>query len=248
VLEKYYVDFHLFNPALQKSSKSRLKGMANYKIYDVDGDKDGETKADKSRAILAAAARRRDAGHNEKYYEEVERERRVRKRKARLTEAAEDAFSHVRRQLINDSNLPGSDSMDPRQTAETIFPSIARSMQKYLRTTRQNQHYTIEDIIDHLAFCIRHDMSSKSFLQRYTHPRPSTAYPGQLLQSVDWSVNCDEQLISHLRPGIVFSLNQADYSLVVTCRTAPKVELREEFIDPASHRFVIRMDSSETSV
>ena len=66
----------------------------------------------------------------------MERERRVRKRKARLTEAAEDAFSHVRRQLINDSNLPGSDSMDPRQTAETIFPSIARSMQKYLRTTR----------------------------------------------------------------------------------------------------------------
>ena len=37
----------------------------------MDGDKDGETKADKSRAILAAAARRRDAGHNEKYYEEV---------------------------------------------------------------------------------------------------------------------------------------------------------------------------------
>lgn len=247
VLEKYYIDFNLYNPALQKSSKSRLKNMANFKVYDVDGP-EGETKSDKSRAILAAAARRRDAGHNEKYYEEVERERRIRKRKARLTEAAEDAFSHVRRQLINDSNIPGSDAMDPRQTAETIFPSIARSMQKYLRTTRQNQHYTIEDIIDHLAFCIRHEMSSRSFLQRYVNPRPSASYPGQLMSSVDWSVNCDEPLISLLRPGIVFSLNQADYSLVVTCRTAPSVVLREEFIDPASHRFVIRMDSSETSV
>ena len=136
----------------------------------------------------------------------VERERRIRKRKARLTEAAEDAFSHVRRQLISDSQMPGNEAMDPRQTAETIFPSIARSMQKYLRTTRycftiiisvenlisfiifihiclifrQNQHYTIEDIIDHLAFCIRHDMSSKSFLQRYVTQRPSAAYPGQV--------------------------------------------------------------------
>ena len=68
--------------------------------------------------------------------EKVERERRVRKRKARLTEAAEDAFSHVRRQLIPDASLAGNDSMDPRQTAEIVFPSIARSMQKYLRTTR----------------------------------------------------------------------------------------------------------------
>ena len=40
-------------------------------MYDIDGAGDGESKADKSRAILAAAARRRDAGHNEKFYEEV---------------------------------------------------------------------------------------------------------------------------------------------------------------------------------
>ena len=34
------------------------------------------------------------------------------------------------------------------------------------------------------------------------------------MQSVDWSVNCDEPLISLLRPGIVFSLNQSDYRYV----------------------------------
>ena len=32
VLEKYYIDFNLYNPALQKSSKSRLKNMANFKV------------------------------------------------------------------------------------------------------------------------------------------------------------------------------------------------------------------------
>lgn len=36
-----------------------------------------------SRAMIAAAARRRDSSHNELYYEEAEHERRVRKRKAR---------------------------------------------------------------------------------------------------------------------------------------------------------------------
>ena len=87
----------------------------------------------------------------------------------------------------------------------------------------------MEDIIDHLAFCIRHDMSASAFLQRYTKPRPSSSYPGKvrmfcliqfyikllkLVESVDWSVNCDEPLITHLRPGIVFSLNQLDYRYV----------------------------------
>jgi len=38
----------------------------------------------RNQAIIAAVARRRDAGHNERYYEEAEYERRVRKRKARL--------------------------------------------------------------------------------------------------------------------------------------------------------------------
>lgn len=36
-----------------------------------------------SRAMIAAAARRRDTSHNDLYYEEAEHERRVRKRKAR---------------------------------------------------------------------------------------------------------------------------------------------------------------------
>lgn len=39
--------------------------------------------ASQSRAKIAAAARQRDASHNEVYYEEADYERRVRKRKAR---------------------------------------------------------------------------------------------------------------------------------------------------------------------
>ena len=51
----------------------------------------------RSRAIFAAAARRRDTSHNDRFYEEQEYERRVRKRKARLLVAAEKAFTHIKR-------------------------------------------------------------------------------------------------------------------------------------------------------
>ena len=67
----------------------------------------------------------------------MEHERRVRKRLARLSEAAEDSFSHIKRQLRSDSNMPGAQSsLDPIETAHAVFPAMARSTQKYLRTTR----------------------------------------------------------------------------------------------------------------
>lgn len=56
--------------------------------------------------MLAATARRRDSAHNERFYEEHEYDRRVRKRKARLITAAEEAFTHIRR-LHEDINRGG---------------------------------------------------------------------------------------------------------------------------------------------
>ena len=47
--------------------------------------------------MFAAAARRRDTSHNDRFYDEQEYERRVRKRKARLLVAAEEAFTHIKR-------------------------------------------------------------------------------------------------------------------------------------------------------
>lgn len=50
-----------------------------------------------TRAVLTASARRRDSAHNERFYEEHEYDRRVRKRRARLITAAEEAFTHIKR-------------------------------------------------------------------------------------------------------------------------------------------------------
>lgn len=55
--------------------------------------------------MLAAHARRRDSSHNERFYEEHEYERRVKKRKARLVTAAEEAFTHIKRLHNDQGNL-----------------------------------------------------------------------------------------------------------------------------------------------
>lgn len=50
-----------------------------------------------SRGAMNGHPRRRDSSHNERFYEEHDYERRVKKRRARLLTAAEEAFTHVKR-------------------------------------------------------------------------------------------------------------------------------------------------------
>lgn len=59
--------------------------------------------------------------------------------------------------------------MDAREAAQAVFPSMARALQKYLRVTRQQPRYTMENILQHLATCISYDLSPKTFLERYLH-------------------------------------------------------------------------------
>ena len=99
-------------------------------------------------------------GHNDRFYEELEYERRVRKRKARLIIAAEDAFTHIRR-LGQRENAGPAIPMDPHEAAQAIFPSMARALQKFLRITRQQPWHTMDSVLRHLATCIQHDMTPK---------------------------------------------------------------------------------------
>ena len=50
-----------------------------------------------TRGILAASSDHRDSGHNDRFYDEQEYERRVKRRRARLIVAAEEAFTHIKR-------------------------------------------------------------------------------------------------------------------------------------------------------
>ena len=57
--------------------------------------------------------------------------------------------------------------LSPMDAAQAIFPGVARPLQKYLRTTRQQPRYTGEGILNHLAMCIGHGLGAKAFIEPY---------------------------------------------------------------------------------
>ena len=96
----------------------------------------------------------------------------------RLVVAVEEAFTHIKRLQEEEQKNP-REVMDPREAAQAIFASMARAMQKYLRTTKQQPYHTMESILQHLEFCITHDMTPKvgpaaptSFLSPLLWPLP----------------------------------------------------------------------------
>ncbi|XP_070400299.1 vang-like protein 1 isoform X1 [Nothobranchius furzeri] len=266
IIENYYSDFPIHNPALLSASKSRAaKHLAGLKVYNVDDilrdklksyllDSPGNNAAasaglaqSQSRAMIAAAARRRDTSHNELYYEEVEHEKRVRKRKARLVVAVEEAFTHIKRMQDDEQKKAPGDVMDPREAAQAIFPSMARALQKYLRTTKQQHCHSMESIQQHLAFCITNNMTPKAFLESYLTPGPTLQYNQNHWMARRWTLISEASVTSGLKDGTIFLLKCVDFSLVVRSKKIPYIQMSEEYIDPKSHKFVLRLQS-ETSV
>ncbi|XP_024606626.1 vang-like protein 2 [Neophocaena asiaeorientalis asiaeorientalis] len=297
ILEKYYHDFPVYNPALLNLPKSVLaKKVSGFKVYSLGEENSTNNSTGQSRAVIAAAARRRDNSHNEYYYEEAEHERRVRKRRARLVVAVEEAFTHIKRLQEEEQKNP-REVMDPREAAQAIFASMARAMQKYLRTTKQQPYHTMESILQHLEFCITHDMtpkvgpfcpphpssfaSSGPFLStsfslilsppsvpslplslistsrvslgtswwslEAVPPEPTIQYHKERWLAKQWTLVSEEPVTNGLKDGIVFLLKRQDFSLVVSTKKVPFFKLSEEFVDPKSHKFVMRLQS-ETSV
>ena len=107
-LEQYYKDFSLYNRYLEHASRrrsSRFTSTNSFKVYNIDGTASDTTSAHSRAILIAAAARNSQVGHNERFYEEMEYERRIRKRRARLMVAADEAFVHVKR-LQQDKGKP----------------------------------------------------------------------------------------------------------------------------------------------
>ncbi|KAM9485361.1 vang-like protein 1 [Salvelinus alpinus] len=257
LLEFYYRDFPVHNPALLSASKHRAaKHLAGLKVYTVDGPVNpvgpaggsgGSQVGGQSRAMISAAARRRDATHNELYYEEADHDRRVRKRRARLVVAVEEAFMHVRRMQQEEQKASPGDVMDVREAALAIFPSMARALQKYLRTTRRQHCHSMESIQRHLAFCLTHNMSPKAFLEAYLSPGPTLQYGRERWMAGQWTLVSEAAVTSGLKEHTAFSLRCLDFSLAVTVKSIPYIQMTEEYVDPKSHKFTLSLQS-ETSV
>ncbi|KAF7658524.1 hypothetical protein LDENG_00011690 [Lucifuga dentata] len=264
ILEYYYRDFPLHNPALLSASKHRAaKHLEGLKVYNVDTfknklrayllDRAGTTagaqpgNGNQSRAMVTAASKRKDNAHSELYYEEADYERRVRKRRARLVVAVEEAFTHVRRMKKEDERASPSDIMEVREAALAVFPSMARALQKYLRTTRRQHCHSMESIQKHLAFCLTNNMSPKAFLEAYLAPGPTLQYGPERWMADQWTLVSEASVTSAVKQGTEFLLRCLDFSLAVTVKSIPYIRMTEEYVDPKSHKFLLLLQS-ETSV
>lgn len=244
VLEQYYKDFPEYNPYLmQTPARSSHKQFSSLKFYDIDGKQNDKVNP-RARAILTAAStRRRDPARNDRFYEEAEFDRKVKRRKARLFNACDEAFGHIKRvQLERGPCVP----MDPEETAQSLFPSFARPLQKYLRTVRLHHRYTMDGIIKHLAHCLTFDMTPKAFLERYISDQPCCEFTTKR-RTQSWSLVCEEQVTKSLSSSTVFQLKSEELSLVVTVRRLPYFDISEDEFDFESNKFVLRLNS-ETSV
>ncbi|KAK0162303.1 hypothetical protein PV327_008651 [Microctonus hyperodae] len=256
VLERYYTEFPVYNPYLDRLpvSKSGRK-QSSFKFYDVDGGVNTtiphqqQQRAGGDRAMLAAQARRRDSSHNERFYEEHDYERRVRKRRARLITAAEEAFAHIKR-LHSEAELsPNPGPMDPMEAAQAVFPSMARALQKYLRVTRQQPRHSVESILGRLARCLAQDAAPKAFLEPFFTASPVLSNEKERQRrSHHWALVCEGELPSRpLASGCEFQLRQGEVALLCTAYRLPHFNLTEQLAHPKSNKFLLRLNS-ETSV
>ncbi|KAB0391740.1 hypothetical protein E2I00_011783 [Balaenoptera physalus] len=221
ILEKYYHDFPVYNPALLNLPKSVLaKKVSGFKVYSL-----GEGRAQRPDLAQAAGGLKLGGRREVGVWS-------ILLMSPRLVVAVEEAFTHIKRLQEEEQKNP-REVMDPREAAQAIFASMARAMQKYLRTTKQQPYHTMESILQHLEFCITHDMTPKYHKERWL--------------AKQWTLVSEEPVTNGLKDGIVFLLKRQDFSLVVSTKKVPFFKLSEEFVDPKSHKFVMRLQS-ETSV
>ena len=162
--------------------------------------------------------------------------------------------------------------MDAREAAQAVFSSMARSLQKYLRLTRQQPYFTRESIISHLSVCLSHDLSPRTFLERYiqTDAQPLATLLFPILTNVtktveqSWTITChtsnltnpDEKIEENISLNqsidsnltVVLKQQHAEHiALICTFYSIPKVSLIEKYFDSKQNKFVLKLNS-ETSV
>lgn len=231
VLENYYKDFPVVTVRPVSGKTKKPEWSLEGKGHLVDGLEDSTIS--RSQSLIPSSANYKD-----RYYADIEQERRIRRRRARLVVSVHRSFSEV--QCMDNRMKPGQ-VMDPREAAQSIFPLIAQSLQRYLRSTHQTHLYSMEAIIQHLTLCLAHNVSPQAFLEQYLHPGPSCQYSGP--QPALWTLVSEESVTRSLKSDLTFCLRGADAQLVVSVSAIPGLTLSETFIPPNSHRFLVQMYS-----
>ncbi|VDN17633.1 unnamed protein product [Gongylonema pulchrum] len=241
VLRQYYASFPSYNPYLDKAlsggSMHFRSGLsqppsAGFKMYDIEGLGNECTITEASaRAIMEAAAKRRIGGHNERYHEIMEWERRVQKRKYRLISTTEEAFASVQSVTANNQNKVLGEPMEALGAAQAVFSAIARPLNKYLKLTRQQPRHTADQVVAHLARCLSLRFTAATFLQRFF----SSKFPfPERVGEAKWSIVCNIQASAAIRHGTVFVLrcherdDDAGVQLLCSFHSFPFFNLTEQ--------------------
>ncbi|CAH2218594.1 vang 1 [Pelobates cultripes] len=231
VLENYHKDFPVFKSSYLAAKKpAKQSQILGVKMYNVDGPEESTVR--QSQSLISTSS-----SYKERYYEEAEYARKVRKRKARLVISINEAFCQLQRLSEQDKEGKSPYVLHPRDAAQSIFPLIAQSLQRYLRTTRQAHLHSMESIIQHLTMCLTHNMSPQAFLEEYLQPGPLVQY--QMIPTGVWTLVSEEPVTRPIRSNMTFCLQSIDSNLVVTVSGVPTLRLNETFIPPTSHRFTV---------
>jgi len=105
VLEQYYKDFAVYNPWLENSRRRAVK-LGHGQDEDGKSVRSGKSRMDTA-SMLGG-----NFSANDRFYEEYEYERRLRKRRARLLTTTEQAFGHVRR-VQSEMAVPDENGLVP---------------------------------------------------------------------------------------------------------------------------------------
>lgn len=62
--------------------------------------------------------------------------------------------------------------LDAQQAARAVYPAIARSLQKFLRLTRQTGRHNLQSIYEHLAKCLLYKLSAQAFIEKFVNQDP----------------------------------------------------------------------------
>jgi len=221
VLRAYHSRFSTYNPYLDYARRANqglmgggggggryrpgpMSGIApGFKLYDIEGRGEGNTLSEASARILVeAASRRRMAGHNDMFYEEMEWEKRFKKRRYRLISCTEEVFAHV--QAVNAQTANQKvEQMDPTTAAKAVLGGIAKPLNRFLKFTCQQPNHLPKAVQDHLERCLAYRFSARTFLHLFfTYRAPPRDQP---LES-KWSILCDTQVSNPLYHGVCFVL------------------------------------------
>lgn len=259
ILRFYTTRFSSFNIHLDNARQTAVAkqsgmqgGTAGFKMYNIEQFGGQETVSEvNTRALMEAAARRRIGGYAEVMQEELDFEKRLKKRKYRLIAAAEDAFSHVQNTAESGTNQkPGiNNQMDSLTAAQNVFTWIVRPLTKYLKTTRLQSRHPSGEVTRHIERCLTLKLSHRTFLQRFFSDRiPQREIVGES----KWSVICDEAVSSGVQHGtyLVLKSHNPDIDcgvqLVCTISSIPFFNLTEQ-AKPGNEKFSLKI-SNESAV